>query len=335
MSLRRAFFLRSAFALVFTAFAACSSLGDSTQFGGPRYATLEQAPTTTPEEARLARANHAIQTVFVIMMENHNWSDIEGSPDAPYFNSLLPLGAHAENYFENASAVHPSEPNYIWLEAGDNLGIVTDDAPALNHRATTKHLTALLDDADISWKSYQEDIDGVACPLNANGLYDPKHDPMLYFDDTTDHLSPTSASCIRHVRPYSELAGDLQRGMVAAYNFITPNLCDDMHNGSGCANVSSVRNGDEWLARELPKILGSATYRAAGAVFITWDESENGEFPIGMIVLSPFVKVGYENSIHYTHSSMLRTNQEIFAVQPFLRDAADSPSLSDFFTTYP
>jgi phosphatidylinositol-3-phosphatase len=314
---------------------ACGSLGDSTQFGGPRYARLEQAPVTTPEESRAARANHVIKTVFLLLFENHNWSDIKGNPSAPYFNSLLTIGAHTENYFENDSDIHPSEPNYIWLEAGDNLGIADDNAPALNHRSTTKHLTALLEAADISWKSYQENIPGSDCPLLPEGLYDPKHDPMLYFDDLTDDLSPTSAQCISHQRPYTELAGDLSSGSVASYNFITPNLCDNMHNDSGCENADSIVNGDQWLAHELPKILASDVYKAQGAVFITWDESENGEFPIGMIVLSPFVKAGYENSIHYTHSSTLRTNQEIFAVQPFLRDAADSPSLSDLFVTYP
>ncbi|MEO8875236.1 MAG: alkaline phosphatase family protein [Polyangiaceae bacterium] len=316
---------------------ACGSIDDFSERGGPRYATLEQAPTTTPAESKAARANHAIKTVFLILFENHDWSDIKGSSRAPYFNSLLSIGAHTENYFENASAIHPSEPNYIWLEAGDNLGVVNDDAPSLNHRSTTKHLTALLDDAAISWKSYQENIDGSTCPLYPDGLYDPKHDPSLYFDDVTDNLSPTSAKCIAHERPYPELEQDLNAGTVAAYNFITPNLCNNMHddNDPRCASPDSLVNGDQWLSRELPKILASAAYLAGGAVFITWDESENGESPIGMIVLSPYAKKAYSNAVYYTHSSMLRTAQEIFAVQPYLRDAADSPSLSDLFETYP
>jgi phosphatidylinositol-3-phosphatase len=49
-------------------------------------------------------------TVFVILMENHNWSSIKGSLDAPYINSLLPVASHAEQYY-NPPAVHPSEPN--------------------------------------------------------------------------------------------------------------------------------------------------------------------------------------------------------------------------------
>lgn|SRR5262245_6628103 len=41
-----------------------------------------------------------IQTVFIILMENHNWSQIKGSRYAPYINKPLLLeGSHAEQYF--------------------------------------------------------------------------------------------------------------------------------------------------------------------------------------------------------------------------------------------
>src|SRR6478672_5674584 len=107
----------------------------------------------------------ALRTVFFILIENHNWSSIKGSPSAPYINDvLLPMGAHAEQYY-NPPGLHPSEPNYIWLEAGDNFGILNDADPITNHLSTHKHLVKLLDDADISWKSYQEGIDGKRCPI--------------------------------------------------------------------------------------------------------------------------------------------------------------------------
>ncbi len=280
-------------------------------------------------------ATHAIKTVFLILMENHNWSSIEGSSSAPYLNSLLAQSAHAENYYENPSAVHPSEPNYIWLESGDNLGITSDDDPAINYQTTTSHLTTLLGAAGVSWRAYVENIDGTSCPVVSEGLFAPKHTPMLFFSDVVGSPpSAKSAPCIAHVRPYTELAGDLEASTTAQYNFITPNLCDDMHNGSGCSS-SEVKNGDTWLSKQVPAILASKAYQDGGALFITWDESESGEHPIGMIVLSPYAKVGYSNSTRYYHSSMLRTVQEIFGVTPLLRDAANRPSLEDLFTTYP
>ena len=274
-----------------------------------------------------------IKTVFVIVMENHNWSSIKGSASAPYINNtLLPMGAHAENYV-NVPGLHPSEPNYLWLEAGNNFGVTNDNAPSSNHQSTTQHLVTQLQAAGISWKSYQEGITGTTCPLTATGLYAPKHNPMLFFDDVTDTNSSSSQNCIQHVRPYTELATDLQNNTGARYNFITPNLCHDMHNSTGCATSDSVSNGDTWLSTEVPKILASQAYKNGGVLLITWDESEGGDLPIGMIVLSPNVKApGYSNTIPYNHGSTLRTVQEIFGLTPLLGGAATSTDLSDLFS---
>jgi hypothetical protein len=276
----------------------------------------------------------SIQTVFVILMENHNWSSIKGNPSAPYINNtLLPMGAHAENY-SNVPGIHPSEPNYLWLEAGTNFGVTNDNNPSSNHQSTTQHLVTQLQNAGISWRSYQEGISGTTCPLTMTGLYAPKHNPMVFFDDVTNTNSTSSPNCIQHVRPYTELASDLQNNTVARYNFITPNLCHDMHNPTGCATSDEVANGDTWLSTEVPKILASQAYQNGGALLITWDESEGGDFPIGMIVLSPGAKPGYANTIAYNHGSTLRTVQEIFGVTPLLGGAATSTDLSDLFVNF-
>ena len=296
-------------------------------------------PSATPPAAPATAAapGGKIHTVFVIVMENHNWADIRGSASAPYINNtLLPAASSATQYF-NPPGIHPSEPNYLWLEAGKSFGIRNDSSPAANHQATTQHLVSLLAAQGLTWKSYQEGISGVNCPLSNHGLYATKHNPMIYFDDVTDGLSATSANCIAHVRPYTELAGDLAQNSLANYNFITPDLCHDMHNSSGCASSNSVRNGDTWLAGAVPPILDSAAYRDGGALFITWDEGENNsDGPIGLIALSPFAKgQGYTNTQRYTHSSLLRTVQEIFGVTPLLGDAANATDLSDLFQQFP
>jgi hypothetical protein len=159
---------------------------------------------------------------------------------------------------------------------------------------------------------------------------------MIYFDDITNTNSSSSQSCIQHVRPYTELATDLQNHTTARYNFITPNLCNDMHNPTGCVTTDEVSNGDTWLSTEVPKILASQAYQNGGVLLITWDESEGGDFPIGMIVLSPKVRQpGFSNTILYDHGSTLRTVQEIFGVTPLLGGAATSTDLSDMFLSFP
>src|SRR5689334_24891161 len=113
----------------------------------------------------------SVQTVFIILMENHNWSQIKGSSSAPYINNtLLTMSSYATQYF-NPPGIHPSLPNYLWLEAGSNFGIADDNDPAIKHQSTTLHLATQLQTAGISWKTYQEDISGTTCPLTATGNY--------------------------------------------------------------------------------------------------------------------------------------------------------------------
>ncbi len=284
-------------------------------------------PTTAPVPALAG-----IGTVFVIVLENHNWADIKGSASAPYINgTLLPLASHAERY-DNPPGVHPSLPNYLWLEAGQDFGIRDDNDPARNHQGTRAHLTAQLDAAGIAWKAYQQGIDGATCPLRGSGQYAPKHNPMVYFDDVTGTNDAHAASCLAHERPYGELAGDLAAGTVPRYAFITPDLCHDMHDSCGPTD-DPIKQGDTWLAGAVPAILASAAYRDNGALFITWDEGEGGgDGPIGLLALSPRAKGGgYQNTIPYTHSSLLATLQRIFGVGPLLGDAARATDLRDLF----
>jgi hypothetical protein len=288
-----------------------------------------------PDSGADTSTTHAVQTVFLILMENHNWSDIKGSASAPYINgTLLVQGAHAEQYF-NPPGIHPSEPNYLWLEAGKNFGVADDNPPSINHQSTTAHLVTQLAAANVSWRAYEEDISGTVCPLTSVNKYAPKHDAFVFFDDVTNNNDPQAPSCIEHIVPYTKLAADLTAGTVARYNFITPNLCDDMHDACAPAN-DGVKQGDTWLSTEVPKIQASSAYTNNGVIIITWDESEGGDFPIGLIVLSPLAKPNkYSNTIAYSHSSTLRSLQEIFGVTPLLGDAANATNLSDLFTTFP
>ena len=272
-----------------------------------------------------------IQTVFVILMENHDWAEFKGSPSAPYLNStLLPMASHCEQYL-GVPGLRPSLPNYLWLEAGTNFGIFDNELPDVNHQSTTNHLTAMLDAAGISWRTYQEDIDGTFVPLFYTNSYAPRHNPFIYFDDVTGTNDLNNAYGIAHNRPYTEFAADLSNNTVARYNFITPNLCNGGHD-SCPTNYDPVLQTDNWLASEMPQILASAAYQSNGAVFITWDEPTEDNAPIGMIVVSPLARGGgYSNSIQYTHGSLLRTVQEIFGVKPMLGDAANAADLSDLF----
>jgi phospholipase C len=308
-----------------------SQAGSSPTPVPPTSTAVPSTPTSTP-----VSSGHAIKTVFVIMMENHNWSDIYGSSSAPYINSLVSGSNDAQTSYATQYYTppgnHPSLPNYLWLEGGSCFTYCGTDNDPSTPISSTAHLATLLNNAGISWKSYQENIANGTCPTSSSGLYAAKHDPFVYFGDMTGNTS----YCTSHIRSFADLSGDLANNSVARYNFITPNLCDDMHDSCAPTN-DPIKQGDSWLQANLPAILSSQAYQSGGAVFIIWDEgSSSSDGPIGAIVLSPFAKGhGYNNAIHYTHSSTLRTIEEIFNVSPMLGDAANAPDLSDLFTTFP
>jgi phosphatidylinositol-3-phosphatase len=293
-------------------------------------AIAAENPAATPQ--------HNIKTVWVIVMENQNWSAIKGNKSAPYINhTVLPQASHAEQYF-NPPNNHPSLPNYIWMEAGTNFGILDDRSPLAHSQSSTQHIVSLLKNAlngGISWRAYEENISGKDCPLSNKYPYAVRHDPFVYFDDVTNNKSISSGYCIEHIRPFEELAEDLANNSVAKYNFITPNVCNDMHDSCGPL-YNKIEQGDSWLAKYLPAILNSQAYRDGGAIFITWDEAEVADGPIGMIVLSPFAKGGgYSNPIHYDHGALVRTIEEVFGVTPYPGSAANQSDLKDLFSVFP
>lgn len=270
----------------------------------------------------------SVKTVFIIVMSNKSWSAVRGNPNAPYINTLLTTGASASNYFA-APGVRLALQNALWLEAGTSFNVSWDADPSVNHQTSTNHFVTLLMSAGISWRTYQEGMDPRGCQLTSTAWYRTASNPFVYFDDVANNLS----LCLEHVRPYSELARDLDSNSMARYNFIKPSPCNSMD--ASCPSISNpVRQGDNWLSQEVPKILSSAAYQAGGALFITWDHSDDGtDGPVGMIVLSPFAKKGYISAIRYTHGSTLRTFQEIFGISSLLGDAAAQAPLDELFAS--
>jgi hypothetical protein len=275
-------------------------------------------------------AINGIRTVFMILMENHDWDSIQGSPFCPYINNtLLPQSSYTTAYYSKLG-VHPSEPNYLWLVAGTNFNVRNDDAPSLNHQNSTNTLFHQLDRAGLSWKCYAENISGTDVPDVNAGPYAVRHVPFVFFDSVRTNLAYTT----NHIRPFTELARDLTNNTVARFNFLVPNVTNDMHDlASG--SPSTRQQGDNWLAREMPRILTSTAYTSGGVIFLVWDEGANEtDGPVGMIALSPRAKGGgYHNDIFYTHSALLRTVQDIFGLKPYLADAAYANNLGDLFKT--
>jgi len=362
-----------------------------------------------------------IKTVFVVAMENHNWTQpanqftggiqqVYQNPNAPFINSLVNGTAYAlingsivniseqvayatayTNVLATASGnnphIHPSEPNYIWAEAGTNFGVLNDNDPYTGgtNQNTNQHLVAFLTQAGKTWKSYQEDIDLAVdtaskltnvplpqdqwtVPLTSHsGVFDAgtfnayngssqfnyaaKHNPMVFFTDSNGGNDSTPANPLSsHYAPLQQFLPDLQNNTVADYNWITPNQYNDMHSTltggyKGLAgDAANIKQGDDFLSQIVPVIMASDAYKNHGVIILWWDESERdgvaGDNPddlnhtVGEIVISERAHenvngLPYASPIAFTHSSDVRTMQNIFHAGPYLADAAND--LSDLF----
>jgi hypothetical protein len=78
------------------------------------------------QEGPVPKGVPRLDHVFVIMMENHGYSQIIGNPDAPFANQLARSANTATNYF---AVAHPSLTNYLEVVGGSNFGVQSDNNP--------------------------------------------------------------------------------------------------------------------------------------------------------------------------------------------------------------
>jgi hypothetical protein len=282
----------------------------------------------------------AIHTIFVIPFENKPSSAIYGNTtDAPYINGLLPNAAAAMMFGDELPSL-PSEPHYIWMEAGTNVfpdhTFTTDnDASASNSTASTEHLTAQLNTAQLPWRAYQEGITTNTCPIASSGMYAAKHDPFVFFQDISGNPPSASApECANHHQSYADFAGDLSSpsGM-RGYVFITPDLCNDMHGALTCPSFlldgPNIKAGDTWLKNELPRIIAYTEAHDDAVIFLTWDEGDSSNL-VPFIAIGKYVKKGYTSTVAYTHGSIVKTVENLFGL-PTLASVSSNNDLRDLF----
>jgi len=270
-------------------------------------------------------------TVFTLVMENKNRSDIVGNTgEAPYLNQLIAQNALAAGYHD--PYIHPSEPNYLWMAAGENFGILDDNDPSSHSIAATSHIADQIEKAGLTWRAYEESM-GAPCGLSSQGEYGAKHDPFVFFDDINGwdgSAFQPSTRCTTHVVDFSQFDVDVAAGNLPDYVFITPNLDDDMHDGT-------IQQGDQWAATQVPKILASPAYLNGGVLFILWDEGDG--LPAGddppFIAISPQAKHGYVSNVDYDTSSYLLTVEKMLGVNalPCGFDPGSAASMDDLFTS--
>ena len=145
-----------------------------------------------------------------------------------------------------------------------------------------------------------------------SGAYVRKHDPAISY--TSISGNPTRCASITSFANFDPAA--------ANFEFITPNMINDMHDGT-------VADGDNFLKAFLPKITSSSAFTNS-VVYVTFDEGTtnvNGGGHIATIAITPNMTAGYKASTTYTHYSMLRTIEQAWGL-PYLGSASSASSMA-------
>ena len=294
-----------------------------------------------------------IGTIFMIGLENHNFTQpnptsspeqIYTNPAAPYINSLITAGnsnakyvSYCTRYYNTGNGVHPSEPNYIWEEAGSNLGILADNDPstANGNLFTVEHFVHQLDAAGISWHNYEEDVEYTTPIASKSGTrpsgtnayngsaqysYACKHNPMCFWTN----------SCEKNVNSLTNFLPDLNNDRLAQYNWLMPDSANCMHTATsanftyhgttytGGSDQCAIAEGDNFLSIIVPQIMASAAFRNNGVIIIRFDETEGGDttnHSLPEIIISPLAKGNaYASSLVMSHSSDVKTMEEIYGL---------------------
>ena len=263
--------------------------------------------------------------VIWIWMENHSYGDIIGSSQAPYINSVASECGLATNY-HNLS--HPSLPNYIGATSGLALkSLKTFDPDCRPSKRCSTPAASIFGQGE-TWKAYEESMPADCYPSNS-GEYAVRHNPPPYYTALT--------GCATNDVPYTQLATDLANNALPAFSFITPNLIDDMHDGT-------VADGDTWLSSNLPTILSSAEYTSGStAVIISWDEGTGGKTgedcttnttdtscQVATIVISPSTPAGSTSGTLFNHYSLLGTTEQLLGL-PALGQAVSATTMTAAF----
>lgn len=257
----------------------------------------------------------------VIVLENREFSEVVGSGEAPYFNSLIEQGALATRFY---GLLHPSLPNYLAMIGGSTFGITDNCTDCL---ASGPNLAAQLSAADISWRAYMGGMPKPCFTGAEDGEYVKRHNPFMYFPSVTSR-----PQLCEQVVPENVLDADLADDELPEFAWISPDLCDDGHD---CATSAA----DAYLRDRVPGVL--AQLEPDGVLVITYDEGTSNAGCCGdavggriaTLLIGPGVRPGVRLLHPYTPYSLLATLEDRFGLAR-LRHARSAPAMASAFRGY-
>jgi hypothetical protein len=290
----------------------------------PVAASQAAASPVAASPASAATAVPSFGHVFVIVGENKSLFQITSS-NAPYImNTLKPESAWFTDYNDVARG---SLADYVGLTSGQYASCET--AGPCGQQNVPSIFSQL---GDGGWRDWNESMPSNCYRTDAGSLtalnaYQAGHNPALWFAglpcSTYDVPAGTTGP-----DDMSYFNNALAAGTVPAYNFITPNNCEDGHNS--CNGANTVTEYDNFLKREIPLIEASPAFGPDSVIFVTFDEGDRKTYDTNtmMMVLGPQVQPGTYAG-NYDHYSTLATVEQGLGL-PCLSNACTAGILPAF-----
>ena len=270
-------------------------------------------PTPTAAPAAFPTFSH----VFLVVEENHSFSDVIGNSSMPYLNSLASKYGLAKQYFANA---HPSIPNYLMLTTGEMETLDDSFSGTIGDDNVVRELVS----AGKTWKTYQESIPSAGYLGGDAPPYVRRHNPFSFLSDVQSN--PAQAA---NIVPFTQFATDLAGNSLPNFSFIVPDLNNDAHNGT-------LPAADSWLQSNIAPLIASSTFQNGGLLVIIFDEgelndSDHGGGQIPAVLVSSNSKPNFQSQTLYQHQSTLRLVLQALGVNKFPGQAAAAPEMAEFF----
>ncbi|MGD9621836.1 MAG: alkaline phosphatase family protein [Mycolicibacterium sp.] len=315
-------------------------------------ADLPAPAPPTPPVSNVGELDH----VFMVYMENKGYSDIVGSPNAPFLNSLIDAYGSSQSHY---ALTHPSLPNYYPIIGGTDYGLTyeCEQVCIFDHGPI---LTTNIDEAGKTWRGYAQS-QPPGQPLENSGDYSVAELPFVAFSG----IGNNEAYAVQHLFPLEQMAIDL------ASPETTPDFAwfaaNESYNGEGPidslwdlikfgisqlmpTHQYNVPALDEYLSETVSVIMNSNVWHdpaEKSALFVTFDEDndnmslgfgDEGNHIVMVVIPSPgAVAAGMRGGSfiatdRYDHYSLLRTIEDSLGLPTLTNNDRFAVPMNEFWT---
>jgi len=251
------------------------------------------------------------------------------------------------NYYAVNNAQPPYQPSGAAPVAGGDSRVADPNGAgsAANiplPAQTTRNIGDVLTSKGLDWRWHaggwnQALADRAVIYNGTSPNFQPHHQPFNYFSRFDPTTATGAAERAAHLKDYTDLLGDIQNGNLPPVVFYKPQGNLNQHPG-----YADVLSGDAHVADLVAKLQASPQWKNM-LIIVTYDE--NGGFwdhvappkadqwgpgtRIPAIIISPYAKRGYVDSVPYDTTSILRFITRRFGLDPLAGMRKDMGDLSN------